>query len=385
MVKDMRILIIRTFPSYMEVKRNTYNIQEVGLAKALVRSGNTCDIVFWTDKEEKNEVVDFDESSSITVFYRHGKAILKNAIYTGLDSLIEKYDIVQLSEYNQLYSWMLARKFPNKTVIYHGPYYSPFNKRYNLMCKFVDKLVIPTYKKLGTYFLVKSRLAYDFLLSKGLSEKQIVVAGVGVDLDAFKIEDMNDIPKEVLDIKKNDNKLKLLYIGRIEPRRNTIFLIDILHKFVQNDIPAELILIGNGDEEYCKKCFDYAEELAVKDKIYWIKKVEQKYLSYAYENTDVFLLPTYYEIFGMVLLEAMYFGKPVITTKNGGSEMLITHGEDGCIIDDFDAEKWYEAIVNIRDNREIGKFAHEKIVENFTWDKLCQIFVNIYAKRIDRE
>ena len=46
----MKILIIRNYPSYMDVEKNTYNIQEVGLAKALVRKGNVCDIVFWTDK-----------------------------------------------------------------------------------------------------------------------------------------------------------------------------------------------------------------------------------------------------------------------------------------------------------------------------------------------
>ena len=47
----MKILIIRNYPSYMAVKNNTYNIQEVGLAKALIRKGHICDIVFWTDKK----------------------------------------------------------------------------------------------------------------------------------------------------------------------------------------------------------------------------------------------------------------------------------------------------------------------------------------------
>lgn len=58
---SMKILIIRNFPSYMAVKNNTYNIQEVGLAKALVRKGNTCDIVFWTDKEEEIVEIPVDE------------------------------------------------------------------------------------------------------------------------------------------------------------------------------------------------------------------------------------------------------------------------------------------------------------------------------------
>ena len=73
----MKILIIRNFPSYMSVKNNTYNIQEVGLAKALVRKGHICDIVFWTDKEEEIVEVPVDNMRTVRVFYRHGKNILK--------------------------------------------------------------------------------------------------------------------------------------------------------------------------------------------------------------------------------------------------------------------------------------------------------------------
>ena len=44
----------------MDVEKNTYNIQEVGLAKALVRKDNVCDIVFWTDKDEKEVNIPVD-------------------------------------------------------------------------------------------------------------------------------------------------------------------------------------------------------------------------------------------------------------------------------------------------------------------------------------
>lgn len=63
----MKILIIRNYPSYMDVEKNTYNIQEVGLAKALVRKGNVCDIVFWTDKDEKEVAIPVDDRGKVTV------------------------------------------------------------------------------------------------------------------------------------------------------------------------------------------------------------------------------------------------------------------------------------------------------------------------------
>ena len=49
----MKVLIVRPFPSMLDVRQNTYNIQEIGLAKALNRRGCQTDLLFWTDGEEK--------------------------------------------------------------------------------------------------------------------------------------------------------------------------------------------------------------------------------------------------------------------------------------------------------------------------------------------
>ena len=70
----------------MAVKNNTYNIQEVGLAKALVRKGHFCDIIFWTDKAEETVDVPVDKLGTVHVFYRRGKTVLKN-IPTAMNCL----------------------------------------------------------------------------------------------------------------------------------------------------------------------------------------------------------------------------------------------------------------------------------------------------------
>ena len=243
----------------MEVKNASYNIQEIGLARALVKKGHQCDIVFWTDKEEKEVQVDVDGKNSITVFYRQSKVFLKNAF-------------IEPSEYNQLAAWKLSKKYPDKTVIYHGPYYCEFNKRYNAMCKVFDKIVLPAYKKNGTTFLVKSDLANDFLTSKGIKSENVTTVGVGIDLDAFKQSNTNEIPDEIKEIQNIKADIKLLYIGKIEERRNIPFLFDILNELKNRNVNAKLVMIGNGDEEYCKNCFDYAKKCGVFDSIYHIKR-----------------------------------------------------------------------------------------------------------------
>ena len=179
----MKILIIRPWPSLLDVTKNTYNIQEVGLAKALVKRGHSTDILFWTDGDEMTVEVEAEGGKSIRVFYRHGKVLLKNVWFSGQDALFAQYDVLQTAEYNQMFSWHLAGKYPEKTVIYHGPYYSPFNKNYNRMCRVFDAFFVGRYRRRGTRFLTKSELARKFLLEKRLSPEQVTTVGVGIDAE----------------------------------------------------------------------------------------------------------------------------------------------------------------------------------------------------------
>ena len=130
----MKILLVRTWPTLLDVGKQTYNIQEVGLAKALMRRGHQVDLLFWTNEEEKDVLVPVAEGANIHVFYRHGPVALKCVFFPHMKKLAEQYDILQTGEYSQLYSWHLAGKYPDKTVIYHGPYYAPFNRNYNRLC-----------------------------------------------------------------------------------------------------------------------------------------------------------------------------------------------------------------------------------------------------------
>ncbi|MBO5128833.1 MAG: glycosyltransferase family 4 protein [Oscillospiraceae bacterium] len=382
----MKILIIRNFPSYMAVINATYNIQELGLAKALVRKGHVCDILFWTDREEKNVIVPVDGIGEVRVFYRHGKTLLKNTIYTGCETLFADYDILQPCEYNQMQSWLLAGKYPDKTVIYHGPYYCDFNRRYNLMCSIFDKLFLKRYIVKGTKFLVKSELAETFLADKGIDPRNIATVGVGVDIQMLTSPKGTCSEPLYQTMEKDQGRLKLLYIGRFEERRNIPFLLDIFEKVLQQNKDARLYMIGSGDREYMEMVFSYMDKLSVRDRVIWQEQVEQRYLAEIYAQADFFLLPTKYEIFGMVLPEAMYYGAVVLTTKNGGSATLIQNGENGFILDEDHAQPWAECILRMHQDR-TGmrriRTAAAAMSDSFTWDALSVRFIEQYEARLN--
>lgn len=379
----MKILIIRVAASYMDIEKNTYNIQEIGLAKALTRLGHKCDVVLWSDDQNKECDYRFDHGEKcFTVFYRKGKAILKNAFLSGLDELIPQYDVIQPCEYNQLQSWALAKKYPAKTIIYHGPYYSDFNKRYNLMCIVYDKLGFPKlFSREKTRFIAKSRRAKSFLLKKGLQEEQIDTIGVGLDLEALSHGNDN-LPEEVNQVLHLQAAKKLLYIGRIEERRNIEFLLSVLNKAVEQDSSIILVIVGDGEKEYVEHITSLIEKDGLLNNVMWIRKIEQKYLCHIYQACNYFLLPTRYEIFGMVLMEAMYFENAVLTTANGGSEMLIENGINGYILGTEDAAEWSRVIIETDSGtrKMIGQRAHDYIVEHNTWDVLAPEFIDSYKK-----
>lgn len=377
----MRILIIRSYPSFMDVEKNTYNIQEVGLAKALVRKGNVCDILFWTDQEQKEVDLPVDGTGIIHVYYRHGKTALKNTVFSDCKDLFSSYDILQTAEYNQMQSWLLARKYPDKTMIYHGPYYSSFNKRYNLMCSVFDKFFLKKYLKLNTKFITKSTLATDFLMKKGIKSENIKTIGVGIDTQMLQSSD--SVCNEPLFLRmKEDTGIKILYIGRFEERRNIPFILNVFREVLNQISDARLYMIGTGAREYVDKVWRQAEDLKIRDQIFYQEKMEQKYLSNIYKMADYFLLPTEYEIFGMVLLEAMYYENIVITTENGGSKTLIQDGINGYIRNTESPKEWSDLILKgvseKEDSIKIKRKARKTIENNYLWDKLSADFEEAY-------
>lgn len=376
----MKILMVRMWPYELDI--NNYNCQETGLAKALISKGHTCDIVLYTDGAPHTDTIGTDVGKPITIYYLNAKNILKNAFYgSALYKLIDDYDIIQASEYDQIANTKLLKKAKGKMVIYHGPYKSEFTKGYKIKCIFSDLYFAFQKKYKKTACIAKSILAEDFLKSKGFYN--VTTAGVGLDTKRFSADIQKSDIIEKLETKKQTENLKyILYIGKIEERRSVLMLIEAFKKAAEKDPSVHLVIVGKGEKEYVKNCFDYIKQNNLSDKITYIESLPNEQVKFAFKMSDIFLLPTQYEIFGMVLLEAMFFGTPVITTENGGSATLIRNGENGIICDSLSSNDWAKAILSITENKNLQKTisqnAENTIKNHFTWDRLADTFIGVY-------
>ena len=383
-----RILIIKTFPQEIKTAHLTYNVQEIGLAVALRKAGHEADVLCCADDGKDRESVVEQKGVRVVVYARKAWRVLKNGYFRKVDRLLDQYDILQTEEYNQMFSWHLAKKYPEKTIVYHGPYYCEFNKNYNRMARVFDTLFLSRYKRLGTTFLTKSRLAEEYLYGKGLTNVKAI--GVGLNTTFLDGKDETAQVADTVKALQDYQGLKLLYIGLIEERRNVKFLIDVLSriKTVRQDV--KLVLVGRyGSKAYEEDFLLHLESYALQDSVIHIEKMEQSQLSAVYRACDLFLFPTRYDIYGMVLLEAMYFGLPVISTINGGSDMMIRDGENGFLMDDYSSKAWAAKVMAVADDdllkQQVGRSAMETVCRNFTWDALAKEFLTVYKEKLMRE
>lgn len=383
----MKILIVRSFPDILNL--NAYNVQEIGLAKALTSKGLECGIVLYNggqkDRTERYAFSRDGKEYSFTIYWLRGFSFFKNGIMPSVFRLISQYDVIQVHEYDQILSWMLYTRMKKPTVIYHGPYYHEYAKGYNLKCRVFDTLFLRNRRPERAVCLTKSEPAADFLRKKGFSHVRAV--GVGVDQEQFQADEQEQV--RCL-LEPDGSVFRLLYVGKIEARRNVYFLAELFERLLAKKDHLELVIVGSGEPDYVKPFLERIKKWTDEGRIRYIPKATQKELAPVYRNANLFVFPSNYEIFGMVLLEALYFGLPVVSSQNGGASVLLRNGENGYMLEGFDLSVWEEKILQIAGNRELyekmKKDAYDTVEKHFLWDKLADRFLAGYeeARRLYR-
>lgn len=374
-----QILLVRATPNDLDI--NAYNVQQVGIGKSLVNKGYNYDFITFKKHAPRKETVFYEKDGCRAKCIELPRTrVLRWGINTDIckKEFLDQYDLIICQEYYQLETYLISCK-SNRVAMYTGPYYNMF----------LPKCFSPIYdffftKKINqqiSYKFVKSVLAYDFMEKKGYTG----LTNVGVALDTSRFADVEILPetKQLIDFMKANQCL--LYVGSLIERKNYPFLLETYKKMLQRNPEIKLVLIGkskvSGVEKYLGKkdsayAAKYDKMLTEKEKagIYHLERLANPQLRYIYPLAKAFLLPSILEIFGMVLLEAMYFGAPVVSSRNGGSLTLMADGKCGQIVEEFDAEKWCDAISKYLDDPQYAKnvadAAMKKVKEEYTWDAI---------------
>jgi len=197
----------------------------------------------------------------------------------------------------------------------------------------------------------------------------------GVDVDHFS-PDVSPIDEFC------DGKLNILFVSRLEKRKGLNYLLEAF-KQVKQEIPdSRLIIVGPGTRLRRK----YEKQVArsgLKDVIF-VGFVSYDELPRYYKTADVFCAPaTGRESFGIILLEAMAVGKPIVASNIEGYAGVVTHGVDGLLVPPADKEKLVRALISLLTDQSLrqkmGAKGRAKALEH-SWEQIAQKVLNYYVR-----
>ena len=212
----------------------------------------------------------------------------------------------------------------------------------------------------------------------GADADRITLVPCGVDLSKFRPLDQKEVRKQ---LGLNGEKV-LLYVGRMEPLKGLDLLVETA---AQMDADEEVRMVVVGGDANGEKDMDRVRELAKQRQVDWmidfVGLVDHDELPLYYNAADVCIVPSYYESFGMVALESMACGTPVVATRVGGLPTIIHHGHTGYLKSWRCPEAFansVEMIISSSGLKESMGVAARRRAEGMGWDNVALMIGDEY-------
>ena len=191
----------------------------------------------------------------------------------------------------------------------------------------------------------------------------------------------------------------LLFVGRIEPLKGIDTLIRALAMVRQSgamDHECYSLAIIGGEPDAppeelsveMARLQNLCRELGLEDLVVFLGKRAQETLPYYYSAAEIVIMPSHYESFGMVALEAMACGTPVVASQVGGLAFLVQDGITGYVVPGGDAESLAKTLEKLMKDPELRERLGQQAAEYakfYSWDKIATRIKNVYEEMLEKK
>ena len=204
-------------------------------------------------------------------------------------------------------------------------------------------------------------------------KKDIEVIPNFIDLDRFKRSNKGHFKKAIC---PEDEKV-VTHVSNFREVKNVPDVISTFDRILKNGVEAKLLMVGDGPDR--QRAENRCRELKICDKVRFLGKQEQ--VEEVLSMSDLFLIPSGSETFGLAALEAMSCGVPVVSSNIGGLPEVNIHGETGYLCELGDVESMGECSTKILKDEKLHKKmskAARKRAEFFEMDRIVGIYEDYY-------
>lgn len=227
----------------------------------------------------------------------------------------------------------------------------------------------------------------EYLYKTTINDLQVIPPGVDTS-HFYPIP--ADEAKEVIEIPQ-DHKM-ILFVGRIEPLKGIETLIKAIAIMYESgflkECPHHLSIIGGNTNDTredlnseMRRLINLSKEYKIEDLIIFLGKRSQDSLPYYYSAAEVVVMPSHYESFGMVALEAMACGTPVIASQVGGLAYLVKDGETGLVVPNDDPQALADSLMKVLCRKGIRNELSQNAAvyaQDYDWDIIAGKIINLY-------
>jgi len=238
-----------------------------------------------------------------------------------------------------------------------------------------DRIVRLADRVVAANVVERAHLAWYY----GASTDRIAVIPCGVDTELFRPMPQVEA-KRLLALPPDP---LLLYVGRLQPIKG---LETLLEAMTALDGAAQLLIVGGDQDEPENGHADYLRErvsvLGLRERVSFLGAQPQERLRLFYAAADATVMPSYYESFGMVALEAMACGSPVIASRVGGLTTTVRDGVTGFLVPEGDAGALAERVALLLEDRgrraQLGREAQRWAAEH-RWPCVAEAVCRLYS------
>ena len=353
-------------------QKGFYNAQEIGLAKAIAKLCRKADVykLIPIDQDKKTEKICENAELHLIPAKNSGINGVMNVeeLDKSLDALIHFSD-TQFSV-PKVYAW--CKNNGVKYVPYIGVVEShSTSKLKQVITNLLFKRNLAVYRK--CVCCVKTPTVQKLL--KGMGVKNTIVAPVGLDLDLLQADYE---AASISGLKKkygyHESDKVLLFIGRMIDEKQPVRMIDIMADIRKKDAAYKLLMVGTGELKSTVEA--RIKELDLQDSVQMVERIPNSDIWELYRMADTFVNLNQQEIFGMAILEAMYYGCKVVAWKAPGPNLIIENGKSGWL-----AGSDSGVIEKIMDTAEVGTEAHRRVLAEFTWESSAKKMRSVIIKK----
>lgn len=176
----------------------------------------------------------------------------------------------------------------------------------------------------------------------------------------------------------------LLFVGRLASNKGLLPLVDAFATLARHDPSATLVLVGeDGGMRAAVEARVAAAGLTGRVRLTGFL-ADERLLASAFREARLFALPSEYEAFGLVLLEALAQGTPVVASRVGGIPEFVPDGAAGVLVPPAEAAPLAEAFLSLWDDEErrdrLGRFGRTEVVPRYSWETVVDALQTVYRE-----